>query len=182
MSAQSSTTGPATRVPTSEPASPASAGWSGLWRAESVLGQARALLDDALAQRQPADRFRIAHLAALRAAAALLLAVSPSGIRSARRPTSAWVLLDRLAPAFGEWSAYFAGRAGQRAAADAGAVGAVTSADAVEMVGAVRTFLELVQAAVTDAGTVRLGHPALPGAWGPDVVRPPRDAELSAAS
>ena len=154
----------------------------GMWRAETILVQARALLIDAYELGHPGDRFRIAHLAALRAAAALLLSVSPPGPRSARRPTSAWVLIERLAPDFGQWAAYFAAHAGRRAAADAGAVGVVGAAAAVEMLAAVETFLDLVEAAVTDVAVGRRGGTVLPTAYGPAQVPPPPRRVLSAAS
>lgn len=154
----------------------------GMWHADVVLVQARALLADAQEQSGPADRFRIAHLAALRAAAALLLTVGTPGRRPAPRPTSAWLLIDRLLPDFRQWSDYFAARAAQRAAADAGATGAVTAAQAAEMLAAVPTFLALVDAAVTDAALTRAGVAALPDALSPAGLPPPGQAALSAAS
>ncbi len=130
-----------------------------LWRPDSVLVQAQALLQDAREQPRAADRFRIAHLAALRATAALLaVRTGPTERAARRRPTSAWVLLESTAPEFAEWSAYFAAGASQRAAADAGAVGAVSDADAEELLEAVATFLALVSAAVQ--GDTLLGLPS----------------------
>ena len=160
-----------------------------LWRVRTVLTQAQALLADAHAQREVADRFRIAHLAALRAAAALLLVKTAPGTRLARRPTSAWTLIDRFAPEFGLWAGYFAAHAGQRAAADAGAVGVVTRSDAVEMLGAVRTFVALVQVAVDEAGRARAGgdqpdgatRPTLPLSCASSLPAPPRHLVLSEA-
>lgn len=113
----------------------------------SALDQARALWRDAVAQPHPADRFRISHLAALRATAALLAARSEPGRRLAHRPTSAWVLVLKIAPEFADWASYFAAGVAKRAAADAGVVGAVSDADAAEMLEAVRTYLFLVDAA-----------------------------------
>jgi hypothetical protein len=62
----------------------------------------RGLLEATLAE-TPAERYATAHLAALRAAAAVLAArAQPSGRRSG--PRSVWVLLPRVAPEFGEWA------------------------------------------------------------------------------
>lgn len=124
-----------------------------LWSCEAVLGQARDLLADATAQKLPADRFRIAHLAALRATAAILSAYTTPGSRLARRPTSAWVLLTKTVPGLAAWADYFAAGAAQRAAADAGVTTAVSPKDADELVDAVATFLHVCTSLVAAAGS-----------------------------
>ena len=126
-------------------------GPSVLWRAETVLDQARALLDDARAEPVAADRFRIAHLAALRGTAALLAVLTSTAIPVRRRPTSAWVLLERALPEFADWAAYFAAGQGRRAAAEAGLREVVTPGDAADLIVATTTFLGLVEAAVAEA-------------------------------
>ena len=79
---------------------------------------ARGLADAAVAT-TAAERYAAAHLAALRAAAAVLAArARPAGAR--RRPASVWVLLPAVAPELAEWSAFFAAGATKRAAAEAG--------------------------------------------------------------
>lgn len=119
-----------------------------MWRSQAMVNQARELLGDARSQPIPADRFRIAHLAALRASAALLAAYSSPGQRAARRPTSAWVLLTKLAPPMSAWAAYFSAGAARRAAADAGVVGAVSAHDADEIVTSVDTFIQICTSAI----------------------------------
>ena len=99
------------------------------------------------AERGPAERFRLAHLAALRTAAAC----SPTGAARAgsrRRLLSAWVLLERVAPEFGEWAAYFAAAAPARAAVEAGATSAVSRRDADDQLRAAQEFLALVEASL----------------------------------
>jgi SAV_6107-like HEPN len=76
-------------------------------------------LADAEGARVAGERYALAHLAALRAAAAVLAArTRPQGRRG--RPVSAWRLLTEVAPELGEWAAFFAAGAGKRAAAEAG--------------------------------------------------------------
>src|SRR4051794_22033495 len=88
-----------------------------------LLMVSRSALRDAERAPTASERYAAAHLAALRAAAAVLAArARPLDGRSqrARRPTSAWVLLTKVAPELTEWAAYFAAGADKRAAAEAG--------------------------------------------------------------
>ena len=65
------------------------------------------------------ERFRFAHLAALRVAAAVLAERGrPASAR--RRLISVWVLLDSVAPELADWAALFAAGAPVRAAIEAG--------------------------------------------------------------
>jgi hypothetical protein len=108
-----------------------------------LLEQARSMLRDAASAGQPADRFRLAHLAALRGAAALFAQrARPAG---KRRLVSAWVLVDAVAPELAEWSAYFSGTAGTRAAVDAGARSVVSERDAEDQLHAAEQFVTLVE-------------------------------------
>jgi hypothetical protein len=110
-----------------------------------LLAAARIALREADRAETPAERFATAHLAALRAAAAVLAdRARPSDAR-ARRPTSAWVLLTSVAPELGEWAAYFAAGADKRAAALAGLRTAVTAREADDLLRDARTFLALVE-------------------------------------
>lgn len=136
-----------------------------LWSCDAVLDQARDLLVDARKQPRAADRFRLAHLAALRATAALLSAYTEPGQRIARRPTSAWVLLTKLLPPLTPWAEYFAAGAPQRAAADAGVLTTVTEADSLELTAAVQTFLDLCAFLVplaASGGAAELDHLPVP--------------------
>ncbi|WP_375475065.1 SAV_6107 family HEPN domain-containing protein [uncultured Jatrophihabitans sp.] len=110
----------------------------------SLLSAARAVLLEAVAAREPGERFRLAHLSALRTAAAVSAQRGrPGGVR--RKLVSVWVLLDRVAPEHAEWSAYFAAGASVRAAIEAGALSAVTPRVADDQVRAATEFLALVE-------------------------------------
>jgi hypothetical protein len=101
------------------------------------------MLREAERQSDPSERFRLAHLAALRGTAALFAErARPVG---RRRLVSAWVLVDAVAPELAEWSAYFAGTAGKRAAVEAGARSIVSERDATDQVRAADQFLLLVE-------------------------------------
>jgi hypothetical protein len=124
--------------------------------AADLVGAARRGLVHAALAPQPAEKYVAAHLAALRAAAAVL-AVRATGGR-ARRPASAWALLSRVAPELAEWAGFFAAGARKRAAAEAGLPRAVTAREADDLLRDAETFLGLVEA------TLGLAHqPALPG-------------------
>ena len=126
-----------------------------------LLVQARYGLLEAAALSRPTERYATAHLAALRTAAAVLAArTQPESPRSGRRrsgPRNAWDLLAEVAPELREWAAFFAAGAGKRAAAEAGAVGAVSDREADDLVRDVETFLAL---AATTLGEPH--QPALP--------------------
>jgi hypothetical protein len=115
--------------------------------AVELLGQARHGLLEAATLTRPAERYATAHLAALRGAAAVLAArTQPEPGRTSRRrsgPRNAWDLLARIAPELAEWAAFFAAGAGKRAAAEAGATGAVSDREADDLLRDVETFLAL---------------------------------------
>lgn len=109
-----------------------------------LLATAHEALADAAACRLPTERYAAAHLAALRAAAALLAARTRATAEK-RRPTSAWVLLSTVAPELAEWAAFFAAGAAKRAAAEAGVRSAVTPREADDLLRDADTFLALVE-------------------------------------
>jgi hypothetical protein len=121
-----------------------------------LAGSARELLAAGSAE-DPETRYARAHLAALRAAAAVLAAVArPGRSRRSSRVRSAWVLLAEVAPELAEWAAFFAAGAGKRAAAEAGLRGVVTAREADDLVREAEAFLALV------ARTLGVAHqPAL---------------------
>jgi hypothetical protein len=119
--------------------------------AGALFEQARRALLDAEYSAHPVDRYAQAHLAALRAAAAVLAARARPRRRS--RPTSAWVLLATVAPELAEWSAYFATTSATRSAAEAGVRRLVTTRDADDLVRQAGEFLTLAQHAAS--GTSR---------------------------
>ncbi|HEX2902576.1 MAG TPA: SAV_6107 family HEPN domain-containing protein [Jatrophihabitans sp.] len=120
----------------------------------NLLSQAKQTWHEAVLEPTAAEKYRGAHLAALRAAASLLaLRARPSGSGS-RRPTSAWVLLDRVAPELTEWSAYFADSASRRAAIEAGSTSVVGERDADDLLRAAGEFIAIVERM---AGVLSLG-------------------------
>lgn len=92
-----------------------------------------------------AERYTQAHLAALRAGAALLAARSAPSRRA--RPRSVWEVLPTVAPELGEWAVLFAESGRRRLALERGAA-VVTARDADDLVRAGERFLELVRGAL----------------------------------
>lgn len=110
----------------------------------SLLTQARSVLHEAMATAEPGERFRLAHLSALRTAAAVSAQRGrPASAR--RRLMNVWVLLERVAPEHSGWATYFAAGASVRAAVEAGAVSAVSPRAADDQVRAAAEFLALVE-------------------------------------
>lgn len=110
-----------------------------------LLAASRCSRDEAAGADDAGQRYAAAHLAALRAAAAILAdRAHPDDSRS-RRPRSAWSLLVKNAPELREWAAYFAAGADKRAAAEAGQRAAVTAREADDLLRAADTFLALVE-------------------------------------
>jgi hypothetical protein len=123
-----------------------------------LLALSRQGLAEAAETQPDGLRYATAHLAALRAAAAVLAARARPEPRRRQRLTSVWSLLAAVAPEFGEWAAYFATGASKRAAAEAGIPRAVTAGEADDLVRAADEFVNLV------AGTLGLTYqPALDG-------------------
>ncbi|MFJ7265847.1 SAV_6107 family HEPN domain-containing protein [Streptomyces sp. NPDC099050] len=113
-----------------------------------LLTKAHEGLAEAALLTRPNERYATAHLAALRAAAAVLAARGrPEPAHPRRRPRirSAWEVLPEIAPELTEWSALFASGAARRARAEAGIAGAATGRDADDLVRAVAMFLRLVE-------------------------------------
>jgi len=95
-----------------------------------------------------AARYVGAHLAALRAAAAVVAArAEPAGSRR-RRPQSVWELLPKVEPALKEWAAFFAAGAAKRAAAEAGLPRAVSAPEADDLLRDAGTFVSLAEGAL----------------------------------
>lgn len=106
-----------------------------------LLAGALRSLDTSIIASRAGEKYVAAHLAALRAAAALLAAYTKPN-RS--RPTSVWTLVSKVAPEFTEWAQYFAAGAGKRAAAEVGLGGAVTPREADDLVRDAHEFIDLV--------------------------------------
>ena len=111
----------------------------------SYLMRAAESLRDAVVARDVPTRYACAHVAALRAAAALLAARAHPAPTRGRRQKNAWVLLAEVAPELAEWAGFFAAGAGKRAAAEAGSRRAVTEREADDLVRDADRFLAVVE-------------------------------------
>jgi hypothetical protein len=113
----------------------------------SYLERAADSLREAITATEVPTRYACAHVAALRAAAALLAARAHPDPRR-RRQKNAWVLLAEVAPELTEWATFFAGGASKRAAAEAGSTRAVTEREADDLVRDADRFLAVVEQAL----------------------------------
>lgn len=117
---------------------------------DDLLALARYGLSEAMLATRASERYAFAHVAALRAAAAMLAQRAkpvPASSRR-RRPSSAWLLLASVAPEFSEWAAFFAAGAAKRAAAEAGVSTAVTAREADDLMRDAEAFLSVVSTAL----------------------------------
>ena len=110
----------------------------------SYLERAAESLREAITTTDVPARYAHAHVAALRAAAALLAAKAHPDPRR-RRQKNAWVLLTEVAPEMTEWATFFAAGASKRAAAEAGSRRAVSAREADDLVRDADRFLGLVE-------------------------------------
>lgn len=115
----------------------------------SVLDQLRRSDEELVAAQlatEPHDRFRHAHLAALRAAAAVLPAGLPAGPgRRRSRPRPVWEQLAQAAPELAGWAQLFADGAATRAAVEAGRTDVVTVERAERTLAAAEDFQDVVR-------------------------------------
>jgi hypothetical protein len=111
-----------------------------------LLAIARQGLAEAAQTRPDGMRYAAAHLAALRAAAALLAARAVPDPKDRRSPVrSAWTLLAHVAPEFSDWAGYFASSSTTRAAAEAGIPRVVSPREADDLLTAAEQFVSLVE-------------------------------------
>jgi hypothetical protein len=112
----------------------------------TLLALAHHGLADAADTTAPGERYALSHLAALRAAAAVL-ACRARPVTSTRRsrPRPVWVLLSQVAPELGEWAAFFAAGAAKRAAAEAGMQGVVSPREADDLLRDAQSFVAVVE-------------------------------------
>lgn len=102
------------------------------------LGRARAALAGAEVADTAAERYLLAHLAALRVAAAVLEArahATPTG-----RLRNVWQLVGEVAPEFAEWAGFFAATQAKRQAVAAGVTASVSHREADDLVRDARAF------------------------------------------
>lgn len=123
----------------------------------SYLMRAAESLSEAVGSRDVASRYACAHVAALRAAAALLAARARPAAGRRRPQKNAWVLLADVAPELAEWAAFFAAGAAKRAAAEAGSTRAVSEREADDLVRDADRFLAVVEQALGLVPHVPLG-------------------------
>jgi SAV_6107-like HEPN len=111
----------------------------------SYLSRAAESLQEAIVATDVPTRYACAHVAALRAAAALLAARARPTAARRRRQTNAWVLLAEVTPELAEWAGFFASGASKRAAAEAGSTRAATAREADDLVRDADVFLGIVE-------------------------------------
>jgi hypothetical protein len=107
----------------------------------NLLERSRTTLEDACHTSDASERYRDAHLGALRAAAALVAARTMPTLRT--RPRSVWQVLPVVAPELGEWAAFFAACSAHRSIIDRG--GHITAREADDLLRQAEMFLEIVQ-------------------------------------
>ena len=110
-----------------------------------LLDRSRAGLVQACRSQSAAQRYTEAHLAALRAAAALVAARTSVSGRS--RPRSGWEVLPGLAPELQEWAVFFASSGRRRLTLERGTA-MVSPREADDLVRQCETFVELVRGAL----------------------------------
>jgi hypothetical protein len=110
--------------------------------ARMLLERSRACLPQALEAQNPGERYVTAHLAALRAAAAVLAVRSRPGGRGG--PRSVWEVLPTVVPELGEWAAFFASTTTRRAAIETGRRDVVTPREADDLLRDAEAFYHLV--------------------------------------
>lgn len=111
----------------------------------SYLARAAESLQEAIITTEVPTRYACAHVAALRAAAALLAARARPAPARRRPQKNAWVLLSEVAPELAEWAGFFAAGAAKRAAAEAGSTRAVSVREADDLVRDADRFLAVVE-------------------------------------
>jgi hypothetical protein len=111
----------------------------------SYLERSAESLREAMTCPDVPQRYALAHVAALRATAALLAARARPATVQRRRQMNAWVLLTEVAPELAEWASFFSAGAAKRAAAEAGSRRAVTEREADDLVRDADRFLALVE-------------------------------------
>ncbi len=115
--------------------------------APTLLAAARAGLAEAALTSSIPQRYASAHLAALRAAAAVL-AVRARPVPGRGRSASAWTLLGLVAPELQEWATFFAAGARKRAAAEAGLAHTISLREADDLLRGAEEFTAVVEAAL----------------------------------
>lgn len=111
--------------------------------ATDLVASAERTIVEASVVATAAERYALAHLAALRAAAAVLAARGRPKSKRGRQVASAWAILPVIAPELAEWAAFFAAGARKRQSAEAG-IACVSHREADDLVRESARFLERV--------------------------------------
>jgi hypothetical protein len=124
----------------------------------SYLERSATSLREAILCDDVPQRYALAHVAALRATAALLAARAQPLPVARRRQKNAWVLLAEVAPELTEWAVFFSAGAQKRSAAEAGSRRAVTEREADDLVRDADRFLALVETSLglTEHASIRV--------------------------
>lgn len=128
------------RRPTPTPRAPISP------RARELVHRADAELLAAQYSSEAWEQFSHAHLAALRAGAAVVASRGTPGGR--RAPRTVWAMLHQVAPELDGWSDYFAAGASTRSAVEAGRFEAVTPDRAEQILCAAEDFVDAARTLV----------------------------------
>lgn len=126
----------------------AAGGGAGMANARQLLRRARLEVEAADTSSDPQMRFLHAHMAAIRAAAAVL-AVGGGPVRRRRRVLSVWEQLAERGDPWETWAQTFAAGAAMRAAIEAGRAEGLEDRDADAAVMAVERFLDEVAHALS---------------------------------
>ncbi|WP_158580676.1 SAV_6107 family HEPN domain-containing protein [Cellulomonas rhizosphaerae] len=128
------------RRPASVPRAPVSP------RARELVQRADTELLAAQYSSEAWEQFSHAHLAALRAGAAVVASRGTPGGR--RPPRTVWAMLHQVAPELDEWTDYFAAGASTRSAVEAGRFEAVTPDRAEQTLCAAEDFVDAARSLV----------------------------------
>ncbi len=109
----------------------------------SLLERARTGLLEACADRDPSTRYVAAHLAGLRAAAAVLAVRGRADRHRTQRLRSVWEVLPTVAPELTEWATFFSAGAPVRAAVEAGRTSLVDPRAADDLLRDAETFTRI---------------------------------------
>lgn len=113
------------------------------YTASELSRKARRGLTEAESADTPEEQFAIAHLSALRAAAAVVDARSHQ-LQGQPLPKSVWGLFNLAAPEMARWVEPFCGTARKRVAAEIGVAGTITQAQADQLLADARRFVTVV--------------------------------------
>src|SRR5690625_2109374 len=111
-----------------------------------LLARAHAELDGAQTADAPREQFLHAHMAALRAASAVVsLVPGEHAPRRRRTPRSVWVQLEEAGQQWQEWATFYTASAHTRAALESGQLREVESAEAQEAIDIAGRFIQCVE-------------------------------------